>query len=640
MSVRSRRKRLTDSDRTKMRSFATQAVLEKTDRILGPKVSVRVESSNVSAPGYTDGKVIYINSRMEPIRSALSKGFDPKTMLLLTGLNYHELAHCLFTPRLTSGLVNNVRNEGAFMAFNILEDQSAETLFVKRYEPARHYFTALVTDYMMDDTITLSINYPLVSGRLFLPASLRRKFRESYRYTRIVDDIDRLVAEYKTLVYPSDKTRMYNIIIEFQRLLDSVKPPTIETPHKNFVEGDVADETERRQIVEVDEFINDDEDDEQEASLGEEDEDESEETEEGVTIEEDGEGSDDESVSDDSSDNDSDDSGTTSDEPGDTDGDEESSDEGEPSEATESGDGDGGSAQSYKDLKSQPQKRREMFDSLEEAFNESLEEVEHELDDRIHSVQEEERNYQVSKDPTNPRYVPVKPEHHALVNKCVDEFAQAKVQRMPGWHRRQRHGKLDPKRYAKALKGYDDVFKRWREGVNDIVEFEAVFLLDQSGSMSSRMERASTALWVLRRTFEEHDGTTTVLGFEDHLHLLSQRGDTASRTQIPMYRHHGGTKVGNALTETRRILTTSRKAMKLCVIVSDGGFHDTERAQNVIHTMGEPVTIVGLDIDVSVWKGERNIIHQQTITDPMELVEVVKNLALNLSDEYAKGRGQ
>lgn len=624
MTIRS----LDPNDRARLRSFGTSSVLEKTNRILGPNVRVKMESSDISAPAYTDGKRIYINTKMEPMKSAVIRGFTPSTMMLATGLNYHELAHCLFTPRLDSSLVRRVREKGMFMSLNILEDQSAETLFVKQYEPARHYFTALVTNYMMESDRYLKLNYPLISGRLFLPQTFRDKFRDAYDHPSIIDDIDDLVTTYKRLTWPSDEMAMLRVVKDFHALLKGVEPPGVPTPHDSLVEG-APDHRRKHQLQESDEFINDGDEEGEEGNFSGDDD--QEDTDKGSEGKDEGsEGKDEGSQE--------------KDEGSQAQG--EGSDDSEPdeSEPEDNHDARGGSAQPHDRKKNEwaddSEMREDVKQELEDALNEAMDEVQDELEDRIDSAREEEHNYTVQDEVQPATYKGVEPQHQALVNRCVDEFNQAKVQQMPGWYRQQRSGKLDSRRYAKAMQGFDTVYKRWRQGVNDVVDFEVCFLLDTSGSMGSRMTKSSESLWILRRTFDECDGITTVLGFNSDLSLLSQRMDKSSRHQIPIYGTMGSTYIVNALKEARRVLSASQKAMRLCVIVTDGGFHDHQEAEAIITTMEYPVAIVGLDMDVSRWEGTKNILHQQTIVDPSELVDVVKNLALRLSDEHVRTRGE
>lgn len=612
---------LNAKDQTMIRSGATRNVLQKTDRILGQHhVKVKIEGSGVPAPAYTDGETITINAGMEPISSALVNGFTPETMGLVLYLNCHELAHVMFTPRLRSRLVDNVRKRSAFTAFNILEDQAAETRFVQMYEPARHYFTSLVTNYMMKNQQYLEANYSLVSGRLFLPKRLRDSFRDNFHKPELIPDIDRLVTKYKTLVWPDDEDEMFEVIKEFHELLRETQPSEPGTPHDQIGNGS-PDSKKMRELKEDEEFVNDPpEDEEQEGSSGGEEGEE----------QEDQSGT---SKPDASSDDDGDEASTD----GESDDTDDDSSEAERDEATK---GSSSSGKEDESERSKEELEKAVEDALSDAYNEALDEMEEELDNYIESVKDEESNYEVEGEVEASQHRAPKPEEILTVNRCVDEFREVEMQRAPGWNATQRSGKLDPRRYSSALRGSPYIYKRWREGVNEMLDFEVVFLLDQSGSMGRVMDPASASLWILKRTFEECNGVVTTLGFSNEMYLLSQRFHPSKHSEMPIYDSLNSTLVADALRESKRILSTSIKPLKMCVVISDGIFHDLSEARQVVNEFGNPVVFIGINHDTSTtWRGHRNVVHTQTINNPTELVDVVKNLALRLSEERLTAKG-
>jgi Mg-chelatase subunit ChlD len=630
---------LSVADQQAVRAGAIRSVLEKTDRILGmDTLRVKVEEGQAPAPAYTDGETIFIASGWDPVRQALKEGFTPSTMMITTALNYHELAHCMFMPRLDTTLVKRVRDEGLFMSFNILQDQTDETRFVKLYEPSRHYFTSLVTNYMMKNEQYLRANYVLVAGRLFLPQRFRDAFRSSYVRPKLLDDIDALVAEYKSLVYPRDSQRMLDVIREFHDLINDTPPSgALGTPHDKVLKG--KDQTEKaKELAGEEEFVSTESEEEPEPS---EDDDA-----------DDGEGSPVAEKSDEGEDGEEEgsaqgDEGEDGEEEGSAQGDEEGEDEGDDDQPGDAdGDGTGGSDKPQNSSEPPPGGEahdpltpEELKSLLEETFDDLVEDLTEELEDRIDAVKSEEQNYEVQASPDQHSTIASEPIHRLTVDRCIEEFRRVEQDLAPGWHRSQRSGKLDPRKYARALRGDEQVFKRWREGVHDALDFEVVFCLDQSGSMSGRIKVASISLWVLKRTFEECDGIVTTLGFHAALELLQQRNKPSRADKIPVFMSKGSTYVGDALGEAKRILGVSTKPLKFCVVISDGGFFDTDIAAEHIRTMGCPVVMIGIEQDVSYWTGKKNVVHTQTITDPAELVEVIKSVALRLSDERLSKRG-
>ena len=583
-------------DRTDIRKYSVESVLTKTDRILGHQKSLRVKFDQADvAPGWTDGEDIYISAELEPIRGALRRGFTPETMFLATGVNYHELAHTIFTPRLNSSFANRVFTNNYGMAFNILEDQSAETRFVKRYEPAARYFTGIVAQYMLMEQ-HIDRNYLLVSGRLFLPSNLRGLLRESFHDQKMLDDIDHTVREYKTCRWPADESRMYQLIVAFDRFLTQEHAYDLELVivHRD-IKGGSLDTRSTKEADEMKEYIDDSE-------------------------EMDGQGEED-----------------TDPLPGAKSHRGEDEDQ-EPQPRRTGGEEAPGSAG---EEEQEPQHRPttdEVTDAVEEAKYDALDDVRHEVEDRIESIRLEGQHYRITKSVLNPEWKPINNEN-TILNRCIDEFNAVKVQHNPGWIQNERQGKLNPRHYARALRGDDYVYRRWQQGVHDALDFEVVFLFDVSGSMASRMDVSSRTLWILQRMFDELDGITTIIGFSDMTYTLSQRGSKAERHRIPIYPSVMGTVGQVAFEEARRILSVSQKTLKLCVCVTDGGFSDRSKVGQVVNQITDNIAFVGIDMDVSEWLKRPSVIHTQTISDPAQLVDVVKGLALRLSDEHIK-KGQ
>lgn len=593
--------RQSKSDRSRIRSHATRNVLQKTDRILGQGgVTVNIENSTVPAPAFTNGSAITINAGLDPVKTALVDGFTTKSMLTTTALNYHELAHCMFMPRLDTKLVQDITGAGAFMTFNILQDQADETRFVKMYDPAKSYFAALVTQYMMESEEHLQYNYVLVSGRLFIPQRLRDKLADRFHKPKLIPEIDDLVARYKTLVFPRDQSEMFDVTLELHKLINDFdrKLTKAGTTHDHITVG------------------------EPDGELSQELSEQEEENYETTTVE----GEDQEEQSEEAA--------SSSKDEGEQEEDGKAQAGGAESEDAEeeSGDNDAGGQSSGDD-------EQDLEDTLGEVFDELFGEVEEELEDRIEAIKDHESDYTVDLHQEHFRAQAPSSRLISTVDRCIEEFRQVSERHAPGWHISQRYGKLNHRQYAKALQGSEHVYRRWYEGVHDALDFEVVFLLDMSYSMQGQyIHNASESLWVLQRTFESLEGVVTVLGFSNGVYLLSQRGTPALTGAVNYYGVSGGTNVVPSLHEGKRILSVSQKPLKLCVVITDGDFNDPGNAMQVMSEYDDPISVIGIGSSVSRYDKTRNVVHTQTISDPVELVDVVKNLAFRLSDERLAGR--
>lgn len=593
--------RQSKNDRWRIRSHATRNVLQKTDRILGQGgVTVKIENESVPAPAFTDGKVITINSSFDPVKTALVDGFTTKSMLTITALNYHELAHCMFMPRLDTKLVKDITDAGAFMTFNILQDQADETRFVKMYDPAKSYFAALVTQYMMESEEHLQYNYVLVSGRLFIPQRLRDKLADRFHKPKLIPEIDDLVARYKTLVFPHDQREMLDVTIELHKLINDFDEKLTQagTTHDHITAGEPDDKLSQ-------ELSEQEEDDYETTTVEDEDQEEQSEDAAASSGDEDEQEEDDEDQA----------GGAAS---------EEAEEESGDNDATRQSGGDDG---------------QDLEDTLGEVFDELFGKVEEELEDRIETIKDHESDYTVDMDQESFRTGAPSSQLISTVDRCIEEFRQVSERHAPGWHVSQRYGKLNHRQYAKALQGSEHVYRRWYEGVHDALDFEVVFLLDRSYSMQgSSIHNASESLWVLQRTFESLEGVVTVLGFSNSVYLLSQRGTPALTGTVRYYGVSGGTNVVPSLREGKRILSVSQKPLKLCVVITDGDFNEPGDAMQVMSEYDDPISVIGIGSSVNRYDKNRSVVHTQTIGNPVELVDVVKNLALRLSDERLAGR--
>lgn len=612
----------TKEDRAVIRALATRSVFEKTDRLLGWDGRVRVltpvsDNGKNEVPAWTDGRVITLNGTNSDLYHVFFNGFDRESMVWLSGLNYHELAHCFFTPRLHSDMVSRVREKRAFQAMNVLEDQAAETKFVNLYPPAAHYFTATISKMMMGRPKLLATNYILIAGRKFLPMEIKEAFKHNYALQHQIADIERIVDEYTKCIYPGDQVCMTELCVEMQRLIDELDAQIdtdleetsehgdgsgpSETPQSGLQEGEPVSEDVQRQA------INDLESQEgmggqpQGVQLAETDQSQD---------QEDGEESDPDQQSSDSEDRD-----------------------GLPG-------GEGAGSFTGISKKWQPEVLDDLLDRIYEQAKAS---VGNELDSRAKSVKSSERGYTVdaSQSPFEER--PPETEHIHAARGVEKEFQRLKQKYKPGWHARQETGKVDPNQIGQIRRGRTDVFRRFQPGVNNVLNIEVVLLLDQSGSMFRYSREAGSALWVLHRSMKNIGAEITALGYSDMnaCKVLFQRGVDVPRN-IRDYYSGGSTHVMPALSEARRIFRVSNKALKLCVIVTDGMFSDGDRVGKTLSEMSEPVAIVGINQDVAqTWKPSSHhaLIVSQTIQHPSDLVPFTKNLVMDLaSRNYQRTR--
>jgi hypothetical protein len=184
-------------------------VYEQADRVLtGDPVIVNVVPDG-PAPAWSDGASIYINlNEIEDM--------DLETLTQVNGLNYHELAHHLYTPRKGTDLVKWVVDNQYFQAFNILEDQRIETLLTGRYPSIAPYLTATVARWL-GASEDINGNYVCIRGRRYLPVEIRQAFRDEFAFPELIPAIIDIVDEYRLLAFPQGYERAKELVERFYK---------------------------------------------------------------------------------------------------------------------------------------------------------------------------------------------------------------------------------------------------------------------------------------------------------------------------------------------------------------------------------------------------------------------------------------
>ena len=169
-------KALSPEEREKRRRDAICAVLQKTDRILlgDVELSVLNRDNPDMAPGWTTGTEIVVNMHHVP-------AVTDEDLVALWGLNYHELAHVMLTPRIRGKFRDLVRDREFRVAMNLAEDWRIETQFASLFEAADRYFKCTFKCLVIDgDKADQKMFFPLSVGRAYLPTVDRERWRRDF----------------------------------------------------------------------------------------------------------------------------------------------------------------------------------------------------------------------------------------------------------------------------------------------------------------------------------------------------------------------------------------------------------------------------------------------------------------------------
>ena len=544
-------------------------VYEQADRVLtGDPIVVNVVNQG-PAPAWSDGATITFNA-------SEIQDMDLETLTQVTGLNYHELCHQLYTPRKGTEMVKWVIENQLMESMNILEDQRIETLFTARYPSVIPYLSSTCARWLSEDESDVSGTYLAIRGRRYLPVEVREAYRDEFAFPELIPTLARIIDEYRLLVFPRDYERAKELIQQFN---DYVLQPT-----------GILDQI-RAQIS----AYNYNPDDETGCTIG------------GPT-------------------------GCGGRAPM-------AKGRPEPGKAQErdaaraKGQGVGESPYTYKpkvngagnQKPSGKQDRPQNDDGGSGGGNitnhrtqeEALDIRESNLDtppdigvghtpsvggvpnhignmlddivfdtlnnkDVISDIKAKQKvivggdgRYEDQSKRGKFDRTQIPAEAIVSYRKFAKELQRLRDESEPSWIRETPSGKLNFKRVMAGCEP-DVAFDRWDEG-DDGCDIEAVICVDRSGSMSfqSNDRKASIACWTIKRALEHIGAPVTVYAFDDQNEVAYNRAEKADRLQYKFIYGDGGTNPYTALLGAEQLLMSSRKKNKMLFIITDGEFnHD------------------------------------------------------------------
>lgn len=537
------------ADRNIARLGILASVFAKTDRILSGRadLSVRVVHSGDAAPSFTDGTVIYLNADLVPML------VNTAALVAVTGLNYHELAHVLFSPRSNDPYGRDLLREGLFSTANLLEDQRIETAFCGLYPPAKSYFTEVVSRYIATGE-QYDGAFVLTHGRRYLPVGVRSMLRQRYKHQVHVPELRGLIDEYRVLVYPTDQVRMLEITRRFHAILNSTQT-TIPNPHGECAEhvntGSADKDKGQSGSAAAQQDDTDDLDDGSGEGEGE------------------GEGS--------------------------TSGQDAGQGSAADSEGTAggkgAGQGNGVKPEQPAESTSTPPSDSDITDALNDAADlaQDDEDVQQEVGDLTSTMNQQSKEESLA---AADQYVEVEitADVSTTYRHVSREFQRIFAEHESGWERGVESGRLSVAQVMRstARDGYVDqesAFDRWSPDQREDIGLEVVILVDQSGSMChsynaprgalSPIGMASNALYTMKRALDDVDANTTVIGFGSFAGTLYKRSERAPKGVMRRFdANKGGTSPWDALRVANSILSGSDRPNKVLAVFTDGQWND------------------------------------------------------------------
>jgi len=515
---------------------------------------------------------------------------DPDVALQLRGVSLHEIGRILLTPRAGSNLVKWVRGNEYERAFNALESQRTEVFLSAKYSNVKHWFTASIAKYLLDNQTELGMLFPLIDGRTYLPLELRKALRNAFVIPELVTELSDIISKY-TVLNLADSAHIplaMELITQYHNLIDQAfkdstkdkynqkhsgwdEMPNMNEPGK----GSIIKSSEKSKPMNKagqDRII--------EKILRERDKEftESNGTDEGEEY--------------DKPESESESGNQPGDKPGDGDGDSDADGDGDkPSD----GDSDkpGGQSVGGKPMPG-------MVNSITDIAKKHLTNIKNTLREDINDMVANfngETTLSTKHQPTpqrsyNEQQKPVAPEVIQQVKSFVNQLELIRAEHDPGWERKVSGGKLSVYRYATGG-AVDEVFDRWDEGREDVVDIETVVLLDNSGSMHWTIDSAHDSMWAIKRAMDKIGAATTVLTFADDARMLYSADQKAKVTKSYVGTA-GGTSPKQAIDYARYVFANSDRAIKILIIITDGAWYNAKEQDQIIHQLKRAGVITAL----------------------------------------------
>jgi hypothetical protein len=582
---------------------AAMRVLQKTDQIITGHTKLRVTRGHphsahlANAPAWTDGGVITFNVTKYGRRADGTPPDLTRSLLRnLIGVNYHEVAHVLYTPfDLWYKVAGSFFGDTLKMfIFNVLEDQRIERLFVSRYEVAEDLFTNLVTDLLVnlrgglqnvDDGLWL-----LVCGRHYLPQSLRDGAKAMFEPSGHADEIESLVRQYQRLILTPSSESDVRVIVD--RIHTIITKPSNESGmpsgSERMANGDQAsgvghwpdrperggpDDSEKTGRQRRDGAKADSQDaDAQHIESHDVDYDDM-----------DGD-NDEEQEQVDSNDGD-----VGQDGQGETSGEAASDDHGsdntdESSSDTPGGESAGSDSPDVNDWTSD-EITSELFQAQSEAQDSEVA-SEHldEIFESIRQVMSQGKGVDTERIDGSP--VSATGDDRMASKKIVRVFGDLRVQAEGAWEP-DRLGRPNISRIMQAEAGerfLREPFDSFQD--NDYAtRINMAVALDISGSMAGMSSEVARAAWLLKRSVDQVGGDCVVYAYNTESFIVYDVGDKAKSGEMLSFKMRGGTDPGDCLSKSAHwLLSRDSDSIRMMVTVTDGHWA-SNRGDEVIQSM-------------------------------------------------------
>ena len=531
---------------------AVAGVYQRANRIItGEEVTVTViNDPDMDTNARSNGKDMELNA-------SLIEDLTDESIISLNGVNYHELGHILFSPRIGSNLGIYARDHKLFRALAILEEARTEQLLITRYPAVRKYLEASLYTYILAGKPSeWGGKFHLITGRTYLPIELRQAIAEKAvdQYgLDIVQEVHSIIHAYRSLVFPRDFDTAKALAHRLAKIvgLDEEQPPQGGI---TGIGGECGLPTKGRPAG----------------------------TKEQEQLQKDSPKSPTEKLGKDT---------PTTNNP-------------EPSNQTAN--------ESDREQDSEDTK-------LAGTLNKRMEQIKN--DSSVKREIRDTRNAIIDSDVARSeigksRFHELTPSDTAI--STAKRFG-AELERLvrnndPAWVSRVRSGRLNISRTMNPdVNAIAEAFDQWDIG-NEATDIEAVILTDNSGSMGGLMHSVCENTWIIKRGIESINGSVTVYNFDSDSELLYEAGDRAKAREMRFVESGGNTNPIRGIIEADRVLSASKKSIKILFIVTDGEWEKEAQCDDLIKRMGEKGVITSV-VFLGDYKGYREVLGRSAMGD-------------------------
>lgn len=632
--------------------------------LVGRRIPVD-HSPSMTAPAATDGNVVTFSTAWldRVVLTPMATGGTSAAKLAIAtmkGINYHEVAHCLFSPsRVGSPYAEALQREATDNGFalrevwgpaNHIEDQRIEGLFAAAYPGSRLYFRAATTNGLLktdsDKPSRPEVAFFYTHGRRYLPKSLRRAHRTAAIDNfgpEIVDRWTKMMDEYVGLTLIGDADRAAQLVIEATRILRDaglLLPPSDHNGAPGKADDSQPNGADRKRAedaaAKVRAEVAEESDDTEPAPAATSGDDKADED------GEDGEGQ--------SSSGKADADATDEGEDGEGEGAEGDADGGEPAPGTSEGDnGEDGqpngentgsdelsSGGAYSDATDEP---TTLTDTLTDLMSDAT--FNRELDDLIADFRSEAEKGDVEKPKKtrNGDRVMATAQQTGTANRLHRVLQQMRADAGTSVERHLTEGRLNVLDFASRNPWEIDVFSHVDEGHEDEFNMEVVVLLDMSPSMRYLAERASLALWQIKYAMQQMGVPVTAYGYNDgKAKCLYAPADRVTSSQYENFGAGGyGTDPLDAMHRAYNVLSRSSANRRILITITDGEWNGQTRmesdaiVQRINGLRGATSIIIGLtSIPGTLLRDDdRSSYHchqiGREVNDPVQILDVFKD---------------